>query len=167
MILPRQQRSFFHASAVPRAPLPFLFLPAIAGLFKALHVNVWTFYYAADSYGWPRIYRRLLEANRTANADDPASQRLVRDSLKLVLRTPTQAYSVLADNEILQKVGAVASELGAPYAKNTPDFLKDLGTTIAKRTKTGKIVQDLEKERSRLHVRRQASRPPPPPPSDT
>ena len=122
-------------------------------MLKALHVNIWTFYYAADSYGWPRVYRRILEANRHANADDAAAQALVRDSLKLVLRTPTQAYTVLTDNEVLRRVGAVAEELTAPYAASTPDFLKDLGTSIVKRTKAGKIVNDLEKERSRLHVR--------------
>ena len=142
----------FHGSIACRHPLP-LFLPAIAVVLKALHVNVWTFYYAADSYGWPRVYRRILEANRAANAADPAAQRLVADSLKLVLRTPTQAYTVLADNEVLRRVGAVAEELTAPYAANTPDFLKDLGSSIVKRTKAGKIVNDLEKERSRLHVR--------------
>ena len=37
------------------------------------HLSMWTIYNACKSYGWPKVYRRLLEYNRSLYAAKPSN----------------------------------------------------------------------------------------------
>ena len=77
---------------------PFLLL---AGLLLAKKAVLASLYVAAKQYGWPRVYRRLLEANKKLMTSQ--QQHTVRTTIKLAMRLPTQAADLLEkSNEVME-----------------------------------------------------------------
>jgi len=79
-----------------RASQPRLLFPA---LFGAALVKKAALYTLAHTYGFPRIYRRLLELERSAYPNaSPVFRSAVRNGLKHSIRYPHKAAQTIAAN---------------------------------------------------------------------
>jgi len=83
---------------------PWLALGALILAKKALAVSL---YKAGASYGWPRLYRRLLETNRRVSP--PSSRQLVQRSIASTFRFPQTALSILQDPVLRNFLNALAA----------------------------------------------------------
>jgi hypothetical protein len=57
-----------------------------------------TLYQYGSRYGWPRVYRRILEANRRLTP--PAQQPFVRAAIKAAFIVPAKTGEVIANTEV-------------------------------------------------------------------
>ena len=79
-----------------RASPPRLLFPALFGAALAKKAAI---YAVAHSYGFPRIYRRLLELERSAYPNaTPVFRSAVRTGIKQTIRYPNQAAATIAAN---------------------------------------------------------------------
>ena len=69
---------------------PFLLL---VGLLLAKKAVVASLYLAAKQYGWSRVYRQLMKANKKLMPSQ--QQKTVRTTIKMAMRLPTQAADLL------------------------------------------------------------------------
>jgi hypothetical protein len=76
---------------------PWLAFAGIVAVKKIIGFALWK---AGNSYGWPRVYRRLLEYSKRVTP--LSAQPVVRASLKTGLRLPGQAVSLLKKPEVQQ-----------------------------------------------------------------
>ena len=83
---------------------PWLALGAALLAKKAIAASL---YKAGAAYGWPKLYRRLLEVNRSATP--PASRAAVRTALSSAFRLPQTAAAVLQDPAVRDFAAAVAA----------------------------------------------------------
>lgn len=127
----------------PSLALPFLALPGLA--FLAKNATVWNAYLALSAYGWPRVYRRVLEHTRTMPA---AERRRINVSIKQAIRVPGQATQILTESHVgrfLQNY--VDNEV---VGKN-PSLVVAFAKTLLERTTYGKVkkVMDNSKKRAK------------------
>ena len=94
-----------------RASQPRLLLPALFG--AALGKKA-VLYAVAHTYGFPRIYRRLLELERTAYPNaTPAFRSAMRSGIKQTIRYPNRAAATIAANpQMLALLGQLGSVKG-------------------------------------------------------
>jgi hypothetical protein len=57
----------------------------LLGLWGAKHETVWTLYNGCKTYGWPKVYGRLLEQNKALNTANPAMQRKIQELVHLAI----------------------------------------------------------------------------------
>jgi len=74
-------------------------------------------YMIARQYGFPRLYRRILEANNKTFSD-PATRKSVRDIVKYTFRIPGHIGTALQDSQV---------------AKVASEFYRDVGKKIFKK----------------------------------
>ncbi len=70
----------------------------VLGLLLLKKTAAYQTYKALSAYGWPRVYRRLMEQNRVLTPK--AAQPVVADAVKSALRSPTTAYRGLQTPEV-------------------------------------------------------------------
>ena len=109
----------------------------------ALLLKKWTVYKAGSEYGWPRVYRRLLEKNREIVPVE--HQAAVKLAIGAALRSPTQIFAIVRESpdagRFLHAVGTgVRSGAGA-----LPEPVQALLSTVAKSTEVGKTFTELDK----------------------
>ena len=94
-----------------RASPPRLLFPALFGAALAKKAAL---YAVAHTYGFPRIYRRLLELERTAYPNaSPIFRSAVRTGLKQTIRYPHKAAATIAANpQMLALLGQMGSMRG-------------------------------------------------------
>jgi hypothetical protein len=117
-------------------PLLWPFAAAGGILFKKA-----TMYALAANYGFPRLYRRLLEQNRKLTPKD--QQWIVREGLRRALRTPTEAYNVVRDSRVYSFFQKVVQQQSS---KLNP-VVRTVAETILGSTKIGKNLKELDKFR--------------------
>ena len=115
------------------------FLPLL-GLFGAKHLTSWTLYNACKSYGWPRVYRRLLEQNRALNRNSilytPTQQ-----ALRMAIEAPPQFAAQFAtqyERVLLPLIQNIANQA----EPKLPMFLVAVAKYIVNSQKPVKIIQD-------------------------
>ena len=123
------------------------FLPLL-GLWGAKHVSMWTLYNTAKAYGWPRVYRRLLEQNRamfaqqrksgTVNANLQQSQ--LQSLIRLAIRSPPQLARQLSEKANV--VMPYLHQLAERAEPAVPRFLVVAAKVILNSTKPIKMLQD-------------------------
>lgn len=124
------------------------FLPLL-GLWGAKHISMWTLYNTAKAYGWPRVYRRLLEQNRAMFAQQQQKSGTTKASLqqtqlqsviRLAIRSPPQLARQLSEkaNVVLPYLHQLA-ERAEPAV---PRFLVVAAKVILNSTKPIKMLQD-------------------------
>mmetsp|Transcript_20162 Transcript_20162/g.30319 ORF Transcript_20162/g.30319 Transcript_20162/m.30319 type:complete len:212 (-) Transcript_20162:1269-1904(-) len=116
------------------------FLPLL-GLWGAKHVSAWTLYNACKQYGWSKVYRRLLEQNRSINANNPSLQASTRRLIKLAIVAPPQFASQLGQQA--QVIATFLQNAAAHAEPNMPTFLVVAIKFIINSQKPVKILQDL------------------------
>ncbi|CAB9504696.1 expressed unknown protein [Seminavis robusta] len=110
-------------------------------LWGAKHLSAWTLYNAGRNYGWPRVYRRLLEHNRRFNGANPALQKQTQQLIRLGLEAPVQfAAQIAAQAQIIMPFLNKLVERATP---NVPSFLVAMAKYIVNSQKPVKIMQDL------------------------
>lgn len=70
----------------------------ILGALLAKKAAALTLYQYGSRYGWPRVYRRILEANRRLTP--PSQQPLVRAAVKAAFIVPARTSEVIANTEV-------------------------------------------------------------------
>ncbi len=113
---------------------PLFFVPIIlknATLYNAV--------IAAQTYGWNRIYRRVLEGMRSLRLP-PDQSLLLKNNIKTAIRSPTIAYETLMNNEtvvFIENYSKFVVEKSG-LDKKIPPFLVTLATYYLKKTPAGK-----------------------------
>lgn len=128
----QQRRGLFH---IP------LGMGAIA-LLKMLvikKIGTFGFYKAAESYGWDRLYRRLLKFNRIATPR--ATQPLVQAGIRTAIEFPPQAYGVFQETH-MYKFAVDVSQSGKAML---PGWAINIAESIAGKTDTYKAMKLLER----------------------
>ena len=77
--------------------------------------GTWGIYAASKQYGIPRIYRRMLEANKMYTPIE--QQKTVGNSIAKAIRAPTQAYSIVQQSPVYALLQQAAKH-GIPKARN-------------------------------------------------
>lgn len=146
-----------HVSAVRRAPttmqgpniLPHVvhrqqrqihFLPLL-GIWGAKHLSAWTLYNAGKNYGWPRVYRRLLEQNRNFHRTNPAIRARTQSLIRMGLEYPVQFVAHIAEHA--QVILPFLNQLVERATPVMPSFMVTLAKYIMNSQKPVKIMQDL------------------------
>ena len=97
--------------------LPSLINPLfVLPLFIAKKAAVWAFVEAGSKYGWPRVYRRLLEGSKIYIHSKPQRAR-VQGLIKQAIVIPGRAHKLVFDSETME-----FAEKMVRNAKNTPQF---------------------------------------------
>ena len=149
MLLPPAATPSHHATAIRKREIHFL---PLLGLWGAKHLSMWTLYNTAKAYGWPRVYRRLLEQNRAMFArgygteqhqqqQQQQQQQQMQSLLRLAIRSPTQLARQLSDqaNTVLPYLQALA-ERAEPAV---PQFLVVAAKVMLQSAKPIKLLQDV------------------------
>jgi len=118
-------------------PNPLLLLPFLKAV-AVKKVGAFGLYHASKSYGFPRVYRRLLEANRLYTPPERRSQ--VQKSLAQLFRAPSKAYTVVKHSHLYDLAKSSAAN-GIP---NAPPFLMGILKVIAEKNTWIKILKELE-----------------------
>ena len=145
--IPRMQMQRPRLQTLQPTPLQFQqqqqrqvhFLPFL-GLWGAKHLSAWTIYNASKAYGWPRVYRRLLEQNRLLNAANPALQKQTQELIRMAIAAPPKFAAQVgrhaeAVTQFLQRI----AERAEP---NLPRFLVAAIKFVVNSQKPVKILQD-------------------------
>lgn len=115
------------------------FLPLL-GLWGAKHISVWTIYNTCKAYGWPRVYRRLLEQNRLLNATNPALQKSTSELIRMAIEAPPKfAAQVGKHAETVTQFLQSVAERAEP---NLPRFLVAAIKFVVNSQKPVKVLQD-------------------------
>lgn len=102
-------------------------------------IGTFGFYKAAESYGWDRLYRRLLKFNRIATPR--ATQPLVQAGIRTAIKFPPQAYGVFQETH-MYKFAVDVSQSGKALL---PGWAINLAESIAGKTDTYKAMKLLER----------------------
>lgn len=116
------------------------FLPFL-GIWGAKHLSAWTLYNACKNYGWPKVYRRLLEQNRQFNRADPVLQARIQSLIRMAIETPPKFASQVASQ--VQIIIPFLNQLVERAQPNLPPFLVAIAKFIVNSQKPVKIMQDL------------------------
>jgi len=105
------------------------------------HLSTWTIYNACKTYGWPKVYRRLLEQNRIINSSrNKQLQMATKNTIRLAIEAPPKFAAQLSQHAetilpFLQKIVEQAEP-------NMPRFLVAIARYIINSQKPIKIMQD-------------------------
>ena len=125
---------------------------ALAG---ALLLKKWTVYKAGSEYGWPRVYRRLLEKNREIVPAEHQAD--VKEAIAGVLRSPTQLFSIVRESPDAGRfLHAVATGVRSG-ARALPEPVQILLSTVVKSTEVGKTFSELDKYAPRASAEQNTS----------
>ena len=121
---------------LPGIPLVLSFLAKNATVVNALA--------AAEAYGYPRIYRRLLEGMKIINI--PVEQRKpIKITIKESIRFPSTAYNVITSSETSNFLLKYLEYTNSHINANIPPFFLIIAKILAKKTPIGRILDLLEK----------------------
>ena len=139
------------ASPLPQPPLApqqqhiRKFHPAM--MLGGVLLKKWTVYKLGSNYGWPLVYRRLLEQSQVHVP--PEHRPAVRVALKKAFRSPTQVFVLARDSHVgaflQQLIGDGAAALPRPV-RGLVEFVVDstVGSTFG-----GKVVKDIHKKNAK------------------
>ena len=106
---------------------------------------------AAETYGYHRCYKRILEGARAAKI--PIAQRkLLQDGIKQSLRFPLTAYQTLTKSELYAVIQVYAKTVveTAELDKRIPPFFLPVAKFFLKKTTAGKWLDFIEKSVSNV-----------------
>lgn len=119
------------------------FLPFL-GIWGAKHLSTWTIYNACKAYGWPNVYRRLLEQNRMINHNNSAVQKTTKDAIRMAIEAPPKFVGQLS-TQYSKVVQPFLQQIVAVSETNTmmPRFMVAMIKYVLNSQKPVKLVQDL------------------------
>ena len=145
---------------------------------RAFHPILWggamflkkaTLWKAASDYGWPRIYRRLVEQTRE-HVPDPVQRANVNNAIAGAIRAPAEALTLVTDSSVYPVLEKIAKQGDVQAKKIMPPFVYALiraGLEATAPVKYSAGVRSAVKRRGATKAKAKAqakNRPPPPPP---
>ena len=129
-----------------------VFPPALIGALVVKKMAGFGMYQAASNYGWPRVYKRILEQSRVHMPKE--SQKLIRGSVRAAIESPLKIYHVIADShvgDLARKVSQAATEKGNVSNAGTtpPSFIVSMSHVFAKSLTPIKFLKAIEEEASK------------------
>ena len=115
------------------------FLPFL-GLWVGKHLSSWTIYNACKAYGWPKVYRRLLEQNRFANSNNASRQQQVQFVIRQAIEAPPKFAAQLS--EYMTIILPFLQTIAKQTEPNLPRFLVVAIRYIINSQKPAKIFHD-------------------------
>jgi hypothetical protein len=100
-------------------------------------------YSALSKYGFPRVYRRLLEQNRLNVALE--HQPTVKRSIERIFRSPTELFTAALDSQTAAFLRTVIKN----KSTNLPPALLTVAEQVLESSPAGKVVKELEKHRKK------------------
>jgi hypothetical protein len=113
--------------------------PAFVLFAKIYLVKHIAFYYAAKQYGFPKIYRRLLEGLKYLNMSNE-HKKVVSSNLKYSIRYPSKAYSLLTETHTATFIVHFFENLSRVFPSNTPAIFLNMKDILYENTPFGKII---------------------------
>lgn len=126
--------------SVPKEINPIVVLPLMIGKKLA----AWAFLEAGSKYGWPRVYRRLLETTN-AYIESPLQRKRVRTLIKDSMIVPGKAYKLIFDSETMRFAERVVKEArhSGPFKEHAKffDFFLPFLEAVVTRTGIGRTMK--------------------------
>jgi tetratricopeptide (TPR) repeat protein len=129
----------------------------------ALFLKKATLWKAASSYGYPRIYRRLLEQTRE-HVPDPVRRKHANRAIAGAIRAPQEALAMLTDSEVYPVLEKIARRGDAGAKHIMPPFLYTLLRTGLEATAPVKYSAGVRSAASAMRTKSSDPRRPPLPP---
>jgi len=126
-----------------------VFPPALIGALVVKKMAGFGMYQAASNYGWPRVYKRILEQSRVHMPKE--SQILIRESVRAAIESPLKIYNVIADShvgDLARKVSQAATEKENAGTR-PPSFIVSMSHVFAKSLTPIKFLKAMEEEASK------------------
>ena len=101
--------------------------------------SIFNLYGAMKAYGFHRVYRRLLEANKRL-VDKPQDRRIVQDTIKQALRAPNQVVQILDESHTVAFLARYARELTTDLETKAPPFFVKSAQVVLQKTPMGKLI---------------------------
>ena len=121
-------------------------------LFLGKKVAAWAFLEAGSKYGWPRVYRRLLETTNVY-IESPLQRSRVRALIKQSMIVPGKAYKLIFDSETMRFAERVVKNARHHESfrehEKFFDFFLPLLEALLKRTGIGRTMKLWESMSSR------------------
>ena len=70
----------------------------LVGAFVLKKISALSIYNAASAYGWPRVYKRILEQSRI-HIRSPEDQKTIQYCVRSAIEQPTEMYIYLKDSK--------------------------------------------------------------------
>ena len=117
------------------------FHPAV--LLGGLALKKWTLYKLGSNYGWPLVYRRLLEQNKLRVAAE--HQGKVQQALAKAFRSPAQIFELARDSHVAAFLQQVTGEGAAMLPRPVRSLLEYVVDSTLGSSFGGKVAKDLDK----------------------
>ena len=127
-----------------------MFPPALIGALFVKKLTSYAMYQAASNYGWPRVYKRVLELNRIHTPLQ--HQETVRFAVRGAIESPLKIYNVITDSKVVDFAKNVAqsneiiNDEKFKTSAQPPSFLMGLASIVAKSNTPMKFLSALEEE---------------------
>ena len=128
-----------HTNGMMMSKRQIHFLPFL-GLWVGKHLSSWTIYNACKAYGWPKVYRRLLEQNRSANSNNASRQQKVQFVIRQAIEAPPKFAAQLS--EYMTIILPFLQTIAKQTEPNLPRFLVVAIRYIINSQKPAKIFHD-------------------------
>ena len=79
--------------------MEMVFPPALIGAMFVKKLTSYAVYQTASNYGWPRVYKRILELNKVHTPLH--HQDAVRYAVRGAIESPLQIYNVITDSKVV------------------------------------------------------------------
>lgn len=107
------------------------------------HVFLLHIYASLQAYGFHRVYRRLLEANKRL-VDSPKDRRLIQDNIKEAMRFPTKIVDVLEESHTIAFLQKYAKELTTGIEAKAPSFFITAAKILVTKTPIARIFDIID-----------------------
>jgi hypothetical protein len=129
-----------------------VFPPALIGALIVKKMAGFGMYQAASNYGWPRVYKRILEQSRIHMPEE--SQVLIRGSVRAAIESPLKIYTAITDShvgDLARKVSQAATEKETVSNNGTtpPSFIVSMSRIFANTLTPIKFWKAMEEEASK------------------
>ena len=135
----------------------------LVGAFVLKKISALSIYSAASTYGWPRVYKRILEQSRI-HIQSPQDQKTIQYCVRSAIEQPTEMYIYLKDSKVVdlaQKYIQSNTEYGDNIKMNSnknspPTFLYSWAKIFVQALTPLKFLSALGKEAEKKLAKRKS-----------
>ncbi len=110
---------------------------------------VYNLYQTANSYGYHRVYRRLLESlrdNKKLNFSHESNRR-IKAAIKEAIRFPTTAMDVIVRPEVVEFLNKSIDYISQTSNNKLPTFMVTFASLLVKQTPFGSVLDFLNSKK--------------------
>mmetsp|Transcript_24842 Transcript_24842/g.42055 ORF Transcript_24842/g.42055 Transcript_24842/m.42055 type:complete len:154 (-) Transcript_24842:99-560(-) len=113
--------------------------------YLAANTTVVNAYVAADLYGFPRLYRRVLEVLKADTHLSQSQKKVVASNIKHAIRVPSSAYTAILESHTVAFLAREAEALANTTNVHVPPAAIAVAEMLFKRTQFGRAVDVLKR----------------------